>query len=228
MKKVISFGETMVRYMPLKKNIFSSKNILPCLKSVGGDELNVMIALSNLGVFTKWVSILPHGPLSEYVNNVVKHMNVDIKDCLKITETKNQQIGHYHIIPDLKKVFYERDNSAFAIMKPGLFNWVKIIENINWIHSTGITPMLGQEPLSNWKQSLHVCAKKKIPFSIDLNYRPQLGSIEDLLKYVKPFITNPIYPCKFFIIAESNIIPIAEYFSISIHNKDKVNNYLLL
>lgn len=57
---------------------------------MGGDELNVCVALSLLGRPTKWLSVLPkrflttnfyltRSPLGEVISDCANHANVDIK-----------------------------------------------------------------------------------------------------------------------------------------------------
>lgn len=66
--RLLTFGEAMIRFAPLDEKLSidpqSPSMCCPYLRSVGGDELNVAVALSKLGIETIWVSILPKGYFS--------------------------------------------------------------------------------------------------------------------------------------------------------------------
>lgn len=71
----ISFGEAMLRYQPVSGKRNTDEEFLPSAlqvvySSVGGDELNVCVALSKLGRKTRYISVLPIGPLGEV--NILK------------------------------------------------------------------------------------------------------------------------------------------------------------
>jgi hypothetical protein len=46
------------------------------MRSVGGDELNVCVALAKLGRKTKWVSVLPCGPMGKVVLDSADQVDV--------------------------------------------------------------------------------------------------------------------------------------------------------
>lgn len=216
---IIGFGETMIRYTPLLNTISPSRNVFSSFQSVGGDELNVMIALSRLGYVTEWVSILSHGPLVNFVEAIIKESGVKTENCIKISKLKRYQIGHYHVLPALKRVFYERNRSAFSLIK-NQFPWHEILKRADWLHATGITPLLGENALREWRNHLDIAQKLKLPFSIDLNYRPQLGSLENLLEIIYPYITNLHKGCCFLIIAEKDLLGFSNWLNINLNYKE--------
>jgi len=208
----------MIRYTPLINTISPSRNVFSSFQSVGGDELNVMIALSRLGYSTEWVSILSHGPLANFIESILKESGVKTENCTRTSEMEKQQIGHFQILPALKRVFYERNKSVFASSKSQL-PWNQILKRVDWLHATGITPLLGKNALREWRNHLHIAQKMKIPFSIDLNYRPQLGSLENLLEIMYPYITDLGKGCRFIIIAEKDLVGFAKWLNIEIKNR---------
>ena len=67
------------------------------------------------------------------------------------------------------------------------FDWDAIVSRAQWVHATGITPLCGPGPLSQWNSMLGACETHDVPFTIDYNHRPALGSFEDLFSVVRPW-----------------------------------------
>lgn len=179
--RVISFGEAMIRFAP-QGSSWDSKApsaVKECLRSVGGDEMNVCVALSRLGREATWASVLPKGPLGE----VVRRSGVDAGVCmdLVVTDEKDSaEMGVFYVLPEEGRVHYQRRHSSFAVQRPGLFDWSKSLGGASWLHLTGITPMLGEGCASNWVAAAQAAGAAQIPISVDLNYRPGLGTFEAL------------------------------------------------
>lgn len=60
----VGFGEAMIRYAP-QTSVDGLPDSVMMLRTVGGDELNVAVALTRLqkpGVTAKWISVLPGTP----------------------------------------------------------------------------------------------------------------------------------------------------------------------
>jgi 2-dehydro-3-deoxygluconokinase len=73
-------------------------------------------------------------------------------------------------------IVYDREASAFALAGPGDFDWDALLDGVDLLHLSGITPALG--PLSTEAaQAAATAAKAKgIAISFDGNYRAQLWS----------------------------------------------------
>ena len=71
---VLGYGESMLRYAPMRPEGAPDAHgrrvpsaVAPFMRSVGGDELNVLVALARLGYPTRYASVLPEGPLGAVV-----------------------------------------------------------------------------------------------------------------------------------------------------------------
>ena len=67
---LLTFGESMIRFAPLDESppaTATRAEPQPFLRSVGGDELNVAVALSKLGERTRWISVVPQGPMGDVI-----------------------------------------------------------------------------------------------------------------------------------------------------------------
>ena len=95
---VACFGEALLRFEALEP----LQPLLPqrCLRSVGGDELNVAVVLAGLQVASRWISVLPTGPLGDVVRscerNDLEFKTLEVEGDLGIfTLLKEQQTVHY-------------------------------------------------------------------------------------------------------------------------------------
>eukprot|EP00056_Hartaetosiga_gracilis_P020475 m.19585 g.19585 ORF g.19585 m.19585 type:complete len:612 (-) comp8487_c0_seq1:92-1927(-) len=190
---LIGFGEAMVRYAPqADAPEQADPNAQVMLRSIGGDELNVCVAMARLNssshpVQSEWVSVLPTGPLGDLVFKSGEMAGVEQDHVLRVVDA---DVGTFTVIPEMKAVHYQRRNSAFAQHNASDFDWNKILtkhEN-TWLHMTGITPMITDKTRVSWEAAMTAALANNVPCSVDFNHRPQLGSIIQLWEIMKPFV----------------------------------------
>lgn len=164
--RVVCFGEAMHRTLDSK--------ITP-----GGSEYNVACALSQLGMNTSWVSVLPED--EKLIRNNAEKSGV----YLDLRNSKHS-VGTYTVDSSLQSVEYQRSNSSFANLEPAEFDWRAILTGARWLVTSGITPLLGHSPRSAWGSALTFAELDGTLIALDLNHRPQLGSIEKLWEIIRP------------------------------------------
>ena len=181
---VATMGEAMLRYQPIDEAPPSSAvrhMPQPFLRSLGGDELNVAVALSGVGVKTKWISVLPTGPMGDVVTESCSAHGVEFGGT-----RYEGDLGTFTVLPEKKTVHYQRRHSAFALHSPASLDWPKLLASSTWLHLTGITPLVSASARRSWDGALAAAQAAKLPVSLDLNHRPQLGSLEALWDIVAP------------------------------------------
>jgi Entner-Doudoroff aldolase len=187
---IVGFGEAMIRYAPVDKTVPQNGQPDLFLRSIGGDELNVMVALSRLGRHTHWVSLLPNNVLGNVVRNCATSAGVSIKHCL--TDDTTGEVGSFTVIPEEKRVHYRRKSSSFWKQSGDELKWEHIMKDCSaaWCHATGISPLCGSGARTSWEEHLRVCEQMKIPVSIDFNHRAALGTLKELWDIVHPIIAK--------------------------------------
>lgn len=190
--RLLAYGEAMLRLAPTDKRHDAYRGMPSAasgfLRTVGGDELNVCVALSRLGQDAAFASVLPPGPLGAVVWHSAAEAGVKT-DYMLTRGDEGADVGTYYVLPEKGCVHYSRRHSAFALQPPGLFNWTDALKErgeAGWLHATGITPMLGKQPLECWAAAIQAADSAGSPVSLDLNYRPQLGPFEHLWLQVAP------------------------------------------
>ena len=185
---LVTFGEALIRYAPTGDSQ-SEPLHRPSLflRSVGGDELNVCVALGRLGRHASWVSVVPEGPMGQIVLDSAKEGCADISD---VAVVPNADMATFTVLPEKRTVHYQRRNSAFALHQPSLFDWPSLLsrDGPTWLHMTGITPMVASSPRCSWHSALAVAKAQGVRCSVDLNHRPQLGSLSELMECMRPHL----------------------------------------
>ena len=195
MKKVLTFGEIMMRLNPEGYLKLKQANNL-CISFAGG-EANVAVSIANFGMSAEFITKVPDNTLGEMAIAELRKQNVDTANVVK----GGQRLGLYFVEKGASqrpsKVIYDRAGSAIAMAQTEEFNWDIILEGCTWFHFTGITPALSDSCAKICAKALKACKKKGIVVSCDLNYRKKLWSEEkasnvmkDLMQYVDICIAN--------------------------------------
>jgi 2-dehydro-3-deoxygluconokinase len=170
--KVLSFGELLLRVCPDANGDWLGENQLPFY--IGGAELNVATALALWDVPSKYFTALPDNGLSQQIADSLKKKNIDIS-AIHYDEGR---LGLYFLTQgqDLKHnaLVYDRANSTFAGLKPGVIDWDKVLDGVSWFHFSAICPAISQNITDVCHEVLEAASHKNITISVDMNYRARL------------------------------------------------------
>jgi 2-dehydro-3-deoxygluconokinase len=172
MKKVITFGEIMLRLAPPGYERFTQCVTLGA--TYGGGEANVAVSLANYGLDAAFVTKLPKHEIGQAAVNSLRRYGV----CTGKVVRGGERVGAYFLEKGSNgrpsKVIYDRAGSAIATATKSDFNWDVILDGVDWFHFTGITPALGANVADICAEALQKCREKGITTSCDLNYRKNL------------------------------------------------------
>lgn len=172
MKKVLCFGEVLMRMSPFTDGEWIKQHNIPVY--IGGAELNVATALACWGVDTQYCTAMPDNYLANDIDNYMKQKGVDTTPVVR----SGSRVGIYYLQQgaDLKHagVIYDRAYSSFYDLKPGMINWDEVLQDVSWFHFTAISPALNASIPAVCKEALEAATAKGITISIDLNYRAKL------------------------------------------------------
>ena len=170
---VVTFGEIMLRLAPPGFERFLQSPQF--LATFGGGEANVAVAIAGFGGSSRYITVLPpNNPIVEAFIGEMRRFGVDAS---RIVRAKGR-FGMYFVEPGANqrasKVVYDRDHSAIALAKPGDIDWSKCLDGAGWFHTTGITPALSQSAADLAVEAVKAAHDRKVPVSVDLNYRKNL------------------------------------------------------
>jgi len=195
MKKVVTFGELMLRLAPESYLRFVQSETYEA--TFGGAEANVAVSLANYGLDAAFVSKLPTHEIGQAAVNSLRKFGVDTSKIVR----GGERVGIYYCEKGASqrpsKVIYDRAYSAIAMAKKCDFDWETILDGVEWFHFTGITPALSDEMAEICLDALKTAKAKGITVSCDLNFRKKLWSKEkagkvtgELCHYVDYCIAN--------------------------------------
>ena len=195
MKRVITFGEIMLRLAP--EGYYRFVQAEKYGATFGGGEANVAVSLANFGVDAVFVSKVPKHEIGQACVNSLRRFGVDTDEILR----GGDRLGIYYLEKGASqrpsKVIYDRAGSSISQATKDEFDWEDILEGADWFHFTGITPALGDNVAEICLEAVKAAKKKGITVSCDLNYRNKLWSKEkagevmgELCKYVDVCIAN--------------------------------------
>ena len=176
-KKVVTFGEIMLRLAPKEFLRFSQANNFDVV--YGGGESNVAVSLANFGVSVDFITRLPKNDIGDCALIEMRKRGVGVDKIIR----GGERLGIYFLetgsVSRGSKVVYDRSHSAMATMKPGMVNWDKVFENVSWFHWTGITPAISQGTADACLEAVTIASQKGITISTDLNFRSKLWTYCD-------------------------------------------------
>jgi len=172
MGKVFCFGELLLRMSPAMDRQWIHDASVPVY--LGGAELNVAAALSAWEIPVKYCTVLPDNALGKEIVEELREKKIDTSAVL----FSGDKIGIYFLPQgtDLKNtgVIYDRAQSSFAGLQPGMINWDKALEDCDWFHFSAISPALNENTAAVCKEALQAASAKGLTISVDLNYRAKL------------------------------------------------------
>lgn len=172
MKKVVTFGEIMLRLTPPGMLRFSQANSFDAL--YGGGESNVAVSLANYGVPVEFVTRLPENDIGDCALMEMRKRGVSTNHIVR----GGNRLGIYFLeigaVSRGSKVVYDRENSSMASIEKGMVDWEKVLDGASWFHWTGITPAISQGAADACLEAIRIANKFGVPVSTDLNYRKKL------------------------------------------------------
>ena len=195
MKKVVTFGELMLRLAPNGYYRFFQNDQMQA--TFGGGEANVAVSLANYGLDSVYVTKLPKHAIGQAAVDSLRYFGVDTSKIVR----GGDRVGIYFLEKGASQrgsvCIYDRAHSAIAEASPSDFDWDAIFEGADWFHFTGITPALGKNLVEICKQACIAAKARGVKISCDLNYRGKLWTraeareaMTELCKYVDVCISN--------------------------------------
>ncbi len=195
MKKIITFGEVMLRLAPENYMRFVQSEMYEA--TFGGAEANVAVSLSNYGMHAAFVTKLPTHEIGQAAVNSLRKYGVDTD----LIARGGNRVGIYYCERGASqrpsKVIYDRAGSSIAEANPTDFDWKTIFDGADWFHFTGITPALSETMADICLEAAKAAKALGITISCDLNFRKKLWSREragevmgKLCQYVDICIAN--------------------------------------
>lgn len=213
-KKVITFGEIMMRLMP--PGYYRFVQATDFNVTYAGGEASVAVSLANYGADAEFVTKVPANEIGRSAIYALRKYGVETSHIAQ----GGNRLGIYFVEKGASqrpsKVIYDRAASSIAEAAPEDFNWQEIFENADWFHFTGITPALSENCAILCKRACEEAKKRGITISCDINYRNKLWNKEKAGQVMSEL-------CKYVDICIANEEDAADVFNISAKNTDIIS-----
>lgn len=172
MKKIVTFGEIMLRLSPPGYQRFRQARSFDVI--YGGGEANVAASLANYGLAVDFVTRLPDNDLGEACLQFLRQNGVGVDKIVR----GGERLGIYFLemgaVQRGSKVVYDRANSAIASIERGMIDWKSVLAGADWFHWTGITPAISSGTADVCLEAVQTAKELGLTVSCDLNYRKKL------------------------------------------------------
>lgn len=172
MKKIVSIGEVMLRLSPPSNERFFQTKQLEL--EFGGSEANVGAALAFWNNHVIHLTAFPDHELGFAATATLRRNGIDTS----FIQHYPGRLGVYFLeqgaMHRSSKIIYDRAGSAFTNIDLKTFDWDKILDKVDALHWSGITPALSQQCANFTSHALKEANKRGITIFGDLNYRSNL------------------------------------------------------
>ena len=144
-KTGVTFGEIMGRLTPI-----GFKRLQQCMPGqiemmFAGAEANVAVSLAQLGMKSRFVSVVPNNPIGEASIRTLQGLGVETHFVLPSDEGR---MGLYFLEGGANQrpssVIYDRDGSSISVTPASAYPWGEIFQDADWFHVSGITPAISR------------------------------------------------------------------------------------
>jgi len=164
----------------------------------GGSEANVAVSLAHFGHYARLITALPPGPLGDACIKELKRYDVDTEFILRQGTRMGIYFAETGANQRSSQVLYDREFSSMAETQTGDFDWDEILDDVDWFHTSGITPAISESAAALTFEAVKFAKSRNIIVSLDFNYRGKLWNggkrapevMREIVKYADIGIGN--------------------------------------
>ena len=186
MSGLITFGETMVSFVPGETNVLRYvKNYSAC---IAGAESNTAIGFAKLGGRAVWFSRLGKDEFGHFVLNSIRAEGVD---CSRVLFDDDHPTGlmFKERGPSETKVYYYRAGSAASHLEAQDIEKTSF-SGFDVLFLTGITPVLSQSCMEAVETAVDKAASEHMTLAFDPNIRKRLWKDRDFTPVIDKIISK--------------------------------------
>ena len=185
-QKIVTFGEIMLRLTPPDYLRFNQTDLFRA--SYGGSEANVAVSLANFGLRSEFITRLPENRVADACLDDLRRYGVGTDGILR----GGKRLGLYYMEEAASMrtshVVYDRADSAFDTLCPGMIDWHSLFDGATWFHWSGITPAISDKAAELTRLACEAAKRHGVTVSVDLNFRKKLWTKEKAQSIMKPLM----------------------------------------
>jgi 2-dehydro-3-deoxygluconokinase len=172
MGKFLAFGEVMLRLSPPGRELLLQTPRLDVW--VAGAEANVVTQLARLDHDAGLATMVPDNDLGRAAITTLRGHGVDTRTIA----IGGERMGLYFVTSGAgmraTEVIYDRAGSSFAQAPAASWDWDALLDGVDRLHLSGITPALGQVSAESAIAAAEAATTRGIAVSFDGNWRGKL------------------------------------------------------
>lgn len=176
-KKILAFGEVMMRFAPRdNKRIHQARSLE---FSFTGTGVNVLSGLSKLGNETALVTRLPDNSIGEAAISGIRQLGISSQAVSR----GGDYLGMYFLergfdLRPTKVTYTNRKESSFCTSQLTDYDFDKVFARAEYIHFCGITLAISEQTRELAIAVATEAKKRNVKVIFDCNYRPKLWNYE--------------------------------------------------
>lgn len=170
--QVVTFGEVMMRLSAAGHSRLTQADHFNVL--FAGAEANVAVSLANFGVSAAHVTRFPDHDFGKAATQTLNRYGVNTQHIIYGPERLGLYFLENGAMHRSSKIIYDRADSAFAHIKPGMVDWQLAMKGVKWFHWSGITPAISEGAAAVCHEAIVAARKAGAVVSGDINYRRNL------------------------------------------------------
>ncbi len=169
---IACFGELLLRLSAPDHQLLLQSPRLDV--HVGGAEANVGVSLARFGHRVSMIGTVADNALGAAAVAELRRHGVDTG---RVCHAEGR-MGLYFLSSGAglrpSRVTYDRGSSAFGLARADSYDWPRLLQGVQWLHLSGISPALGPEAARATLDAAHAARAMGVKVSFDGNYRPTL------------------------------------------------------
>lgn len=187
-KKVITFGEVMMRLSPPGYEKFSQATSFDLV--YGGGEANVAISCAYLGMKAAHVTRFPDNALGRAATQFLRKHWLSTQHVIYGDNMMGKYFLEKGAVHRPSEVIYERVGSAFSLIEPSMIDWEDALKDADWFHWTGITPGISDGAAKCCLDAIKTASKMGVTVSGDINIRGNMWKYGKTVEEVMPSLVE--------------------------------------
>lgn len=171
---ILCFGEMLLRLAPDPGQLLMQSPGLTVRP--GGAEANVAVSLARLGAPAALATVLPDNALGHAARDEARRHGVDTSRVRFLPG----RMGLYFLTPGAVRrpsdVLYDRAGSAFVRHVEEAFDWAEMLEGVERLHLSGVTPATGPGGSAAALKAVRAAGAAGVKVSFDGNFRGKMWS----------------------------------------------------
>jgi 2-dehydro-3-deoxygluconokinase len=170
--RILCFGEMLLRFSPNQNELLLQSPALTVRPA--GAEANVAVSLAQFGAPTALATVLADNALGRAARDEVRKHGVDTSPVV----FRPGRMGLYFLTPGAvrrpSEVLYDRAGSAFVEHVHTAFDWDQLLDGVEWLHASGVTPATGPNGSAAAVALIEAAVRRGVKVSYDGNFRGKL------------------------------------------------------